>query len=128
MSDYKTYLSINTAQIGVDKAGLGQMFVRFDRAKGSGRILPVILCDTPEDAKECRDRGFAAEIKYRIFSEGATVRLKEAVLASSHDELAIIESFIEDSPLGVVLDRPMGGTRWWAIEDLELLEWGNDHD
>lgn len=122
----KTYKSPAAAKKAVKDAGLGAMTVRYD--KNGGRfgplkdIIPVVLCDLPEDVSEVRNRGFAAEIKRKQIEEGATVRLKPGFPRKKEGELAVVIGFLtEKAGGGVVLDRPLDGVSHWAEDALELI-------
>lgn len=123
----KTYKSAAAAKKAIKDAGLGAMTVRYD--KNGGRfgplkdIIPVVLCDLPEDVVEVRNRGFHAEIKRRQIEEGATVRLTPEASAKKNRELAVVIGFLtEKAGGGIVLDRPLEGVRHWSQDSLELIE------
>lgn len=122
----KTYKSAAAAKKAIKDAGLGAMTVRYD--KNGGRfgplkdIIPVVLCDLPEDVVEARNRGFAAEIKRRQIEEGATVRLTTHAAVKKDRELAVVIGFLtEKAGGGVALDRPLEGVRYWTEDSLELI-------
>lgn len=125
--DFRTYESLRTAKIAVNAAELGREIVRYDyvnKISQSGRVRPVILCDTQDDFRRCRALGFAAELKHTCFRAGATVRLRDEVPKERPGELAVIHTFLETIDGGVVLDRAIGGTRYWNVADLVLIEPG----
>lgn len=122
----KTYKSPAAAKKAIKDAGLGAMTVRYD--KNGGRfgplkdIIPVVLCDLPEDVAEVRNRGFVAEIKRVRIEEGATVRLKPGFPRNKDGELAVVIGFLtEKAGGGVALDRPLDGCIHWAEDALELI-------
>lgn len=121
----RTYATLRTAKIAINKADLGREIVRYDKlgedkAYRLARVRPVVLVDDERQAREVKSKGYAVEIKPTRFCEGATVRLKDSVPKQRMGELAVIERFLNDSK-GVHLDRPMGGTRYWDLKDLVLI-------
>lgn len=114
----RTYASLRTAKIAVNREELGREVVRYDEMQ-EGRIKPVVLADDAKHAQTIKRHGFAAEIKPTSFCEGATVRLKDSVPKERMGELARIVRFQPKG--GAYLDRPIGGTRWWNLKDLVLI-------
>jgi len=122
----RTYASLATAKKAINAAELGREVVRYDpiglgTAHRPARVKPVILCDTKERMLEVKRKGFAAEVKAGVFRQDATVRLKDEVPKEKPGELAKIQRFVKSIDGGVYLDRRIGGTRWWNIEDLVLI-------
>lgn len=126
MIEPRSYLDLDQAKRAIKRAGLHAMTVRYDDVtgsyKGAKNILPVVLCDLPEDKREVEERGFKAVMKHKRFAEGATVRLKDREPGAKPTDLAVIQRFLGDeTPGGVFLDRPICGTRYWNVEALILI-------
>lgn len=119
---FKTYKSLSSARAAIRKAGLGAMVVRYDNNTDHRipHFTPVVLCDLIEDTHEVESRGFKAEIKRTTIREGATVELKPGV-TGSEPGLAVVKAMLDDIEGGVFLDRPLGGCRYWNVEDLNLI-------
>lgn len=121
-----SYMNLDQAKRAIKRAGLSQMDVRYDDVTGSYRgaknILPVVLVDLIEDKREVENRGFRAEMKFTRFAEGATVKLKPEVAGAKKGELAKIKVVNTEIKGGVVLDRRLGGTMYWNVSDLILIE------
>lgn len=118
MSEYREYRDLILARKWINQHELGHEIVRYDTGEGR-RIIPVILCDTQEQARTMRERGFKAELKSDALRVGATVRLGDAVIKATHGELAVVQRFLKDNT--VRLDRPLGGTTWWHADELVVI-------
>lgn len=126
MTEVRTYSSLATAKKALRTFELSHMLVRFDTfepARNSKKFIrPVILCDEQVERRRVEEHGFAAELKQKDYCIGATVSLHPTVPAERHDGLAVIAHWLKQTAEGaVLLDRPLGGTKYWNIDSLVLV-------
>lgn len=117
--DYREYRDLIMARKWINNHDLGREIVRYDRAGVGQRIIPVILCDDKDHYQRIRRLGFKAELKVPTIRLGATVRLADHVVKTRQNELAVVQQFLKDG--GIRLDRPIGGTHWWHVDDLVVI-------
>jgi hypothetical protein len=121
-----TYATLQTAKIAINREELGREIVRYDKLGDDkphklARVMPVVLVDDSKRAQQIKRMGFYCEVKPTQFCEGATVRLKDSVPKERMGELATIVRFLTGKPAAAYLDRPIGGTRYWDLQDLVLI-------
>lgn len=122
--EYRTFVSRASADRYLKRMGLEKVPRRYDSVlaehPSKKTVLPVLLATMPEAKRAMNEKGWAADVNHLDVRVGTTVKIHERVPAAHHDELAKVLRFVNArGPKRVVLDRALGGTTIWRVEDLK---------